>query len=70
MLKLLDPKNKFKLQWLQDPREINRDNLKNIRLETCRHFRNKKSEYLKDKIDEHATNSKNNNIRYLYRGIN
>jgi hypothetical protein len=30
----------------------------------------KKREYLKDKINEHATNSKNRNIRELYRGIN
>ncbi|PNF25074.1 hypothetical protein B7P43_G02032, partial [Cryptotermes secundus] len=35
-----------------------------------RHFRNKKREYLKDKIDELAMNSKNKNIRDLYRGIN
>jgi hypothetical protein len=31
--------------------------------------RNKKREYLKDKINELATNSKNKNIRDLYRGI-
>jgi hypothetical protein len=35
--------------------------------ETSRHFRNKKREYLKDKI---STNSKNKNIRDLYRRIN
>jgi hypothetical protein len=35
-----------------------------------RHFRNKKKEYLKDKINELATNSKNNNIRDLYRERN
>jgi hypothetical protein len=29
-----------------------------------------KREYTKDKIDELATNSKNKNIRDLYRGIN
>jgi hypothetical protein len=40
-----------KLQWLQDPSEINGDNLK-------------------DKIDELAMNSKNKNIRDLYKGIN
>jgi hypothetical protein len=51
------------LQRLQDPSEINGDNLKNIRHETSRHFRNKKREYLKDKIDELAMNSKNKNIR-------
>jgi hypothetical protein len=33
-------------------------------------FQGKKSEYLKDKINELATNSKNLNIRDLYRGIN
>jgi hypothetical protein len=42
----------------------------NIGHETSKHFRNKKRQYLKDKIDELATNSKNKNIRYLYRRIN
>jgi hypothetical protein len=55
---------------LQDPSEINGDNLNNVRREASRHFRNKKREYLKDKIKELATNSKNKNIRELYRGIN
>jgi hypothetical protein len=31
--------------------------LKNVRLEISRDIRNKKREYLKDKIDELATNS-------------
>jgi hypothetical protein len=35
-----------------------------------RHFKNKKMEYLKDKIKELSTNSKNKNMRDLYRGIN
>jgi hypothetical protein len=52
---------------LQDPSEINGDNLNNVRREASRHFRNKKREYLKDKINELATNSKNKN---LYRGRN
>jgi hypothetical protein len=34
------------------------------------YFRNKKREYLKDKINELATNSKNKNIGDLKRGIN
>jgi hypothetical protein len=33
-------------------------------------LRNKKREYLKGRINELATNSKNKNIRDLYRGIN
>jgi hypothetical protein len=64
--KLLDQSKQAKLQWIQDSSEIN---LNNIRRETGRYFRNKKREYVKDKIDELATNSKNNNIRDLYRGI-
>jgi hypothetical protein len=58
------------LQWLQHPTEINGDKLNNVRSEASRHFRNKKREYLKHKINELATNSKNKNIRDLYRGIN
>jgi predicted nucleotide-binding protein (sugar kinase/HSP70/actin superfamily) len=58
------------LQWLQDPSEVNGDNLNNIRCESSRQFKNKTREYLKDKINELAINSKNKNIRVLYRGIN
>jgi hypothetical protein len=57
------------LQWLQDPSKIIGDNLYNVRREASRHFRNEKREYLKDKIDELATNSKNKNIRDLYNVI-
>jgi hypothetical protein len=67
--KLLDQRKEAKLQWLQDPSEINGDNLNNVRREASRHFRNKRREYLRDKIDELATNSKNKNIRDLHRGI-
>jgi hypothetical protein len=62
--------NKAKLQWLQDPSEINGDNLKNIMRENSRHFRNKWREYLKDRTDELATNNKNKNVKDPYRGIN
>jgi molecular chaperone GrpE (heat shock protein) len=53
---------------LQNPNQINGDKLKNLRTETSRTFRNKKRKYLKDKINELET--KNKNIRDLYRGIN
>jgi hypothetical protein len=52
------------------PSEGNEDNLCDVRRETSRHFRNKKREYLKDKINELESNSKNKNIRDLYSGIN
>jgi hypothetical protein len=58
------------LQWLQDPSEINGDNLNTVRHEASRHFRNKKREYLKDRINELVMNSKNKNIGGQYRGIN
>jgi hypothetical protein len=48
--------------WLQDPSQINGDDLNNIRCEASRHFRNKTSEYLKEKINDLAKNSKNKNI--------
>jgi hypothetical protein len=68
--KLLDQRKQAKLQWLQDQREINGDNLNNVRREASRHFRNKKREYLKYRINELATNSKHKNITDLYSGIN
>jgi hypothetical protein len=58
------------LQWLENPSEINGDNLNIVRRETSGHFRNEKREYVKYKINELATNIKNKNIRDLYRGIN
>jgi hypothetical protein len=47
---------------LQNPSQINEDNLQNLRRETSRIFRNKKREYLKGKINELETNNKNKNI--------
>jgi hypothetical protein len=67
---LLEQRKQAKLQWLQDPREINGDNLNNVRNEASRHFRNKKRDCLNDKINELATNSKIKNIRDLYEEIN
>jgi hypothetical protein len=55
---------------LQNPNQINTNNLKNLRRETSRTFRNKKREYLKGKINELESNIKNKNIKDLHRGIN
>jgi hypothetical protein len=49
MLKIIMSKEKSKLQWLQDPREINRDNLEIEKLEASKYFRNRKREHLKEK---------------------
>jgi len=45
------------------------DNLKNVRRDASRHFRNKKRAYMKAKIEELESKSKIKNIRDLYRGI-
>jgi hypothetical protein len=68
-LELVDRGKQAKLQWLQDPSIVKEDNLRNVRREASRQFRNKKREYLKDKINEIELNSKNKNIRDLYRGL-
>ena len=55
---------------IQDPSRSNVDKLNNVRCDASRHFRTKKKAYLKAKIEELESNSKINNIRDLYRGIN
>jgi hypothetical protein len=49
---LADQRKQAELQWLQDSSEANEDNPSHVRHEATRHFRNKKREYLKDKINE------------------
>ena len=58
------------MQWIHDPSQSSVDNLNNVRRDAGRHFRNKKKKYMKAKIEELETDSKINNIRNLYRGIN
>ena len=69
-LHFLDQRKRAKLQWIQDPSQSNVDNLNNVRREVSRYFRNKKKAYTRAKIEEHETNSKIQNVRDLYRGIN
>jgi hypothetical protein len=69
-LGILDQRKQAKMQWIEDPSQRNVENMNNVRRDTSRHFRNKNKTYLKAKIEELETNSKINNIRDLYRGIN
>jgi hypothetical protein len=62
---LLAQRNQAKLQWLQDPSEINWANLNNVICEASRYFRTKKIKYLKDKINDLARTNKNKNFRDL-----
>jgi hypothetical protein len=70
MFKISSQRKEAKLQWLQYQSDISGDNLNNVRCEASRHFRNKKREYKKDKMNELVTNSNNKIIRDLYKGIN
>jgi hypothetical protein len=40
-LKLVDRRKQAKLEWLQDTSVVNEDNLRNVRREASRRFRNK-----------------------------
>jgi hypothetical protein len=62
-MKVADRRKEAKLQWLQDPSVVNEENLRNVRREANIHFRNKKTEYFKDKFNELESNSKSKNIR-------
>jgi hypothetical protein len=53
---------------LQNPSQTSGDNLNNVRHETGRTFRNKKREYLKEKINELETNR--TKISETYGGLN
>jgi uncharacterized membrane protein YgaE (UPF0421/DUF939 family) len=48
-LGFLDQRKQAKMQWLQNPSQINVDNLNDVRREARRHFRNKKKGYLQFK---------------------
>jgi len=69
-LGFLDHRKRAKMQWIQDPRQSKVDNLNSVIREVSRHFRNKKKAYMRAKIEELETNSKIQNIRDLYKGIN
>jgi hypothetical protein len=55
---LLDRRKQANLQWLEDPSEINGDNLNNTGCEVSRLFGNNKREHLENKINEVTINSK------------
>jgi hypothetical protein len=68
-LGFLDRRKEAKMQWMQDPRQSNVENLNMVRRDASRHLRNKKMAYMKAKIQELKANSKLKYVRDLYRGI-
>jgi hypothetical protein len=65
--KLIEQKQ-TKLQQLQNPSQINGDNLQNLRHETSSTLRNKRKEYLKDKMNELETNNKKQKYQSFVQG--
>jgi hypothetical protein len=57
MLKIIRSKETSQTAVVMASKRKKWDNLNNIRREASRHFRNKRREYLKDKINELARNS-------------
>jgi len=57
------------MYWLQDPNQNIVDNLNSVRREAIIHFRNKKNNYQKTKIDELETSSEIKNMKDLYKGM-
>jgi hypothetical protein len=55
---ILDQRKQAKLQWLQEPSEINGDNLNNVTCEASKHFRKEKREYLKERASRLPYNFK------------
>jgi hypothetical protein len=64
--KLLDQRKKAKLQCLQNTSKAIRDNLNNVRPETSGTFKNRRSNYLKDKSNVLEVNNKNKSISGLH----
>ena len=69
-LGFLEQRKQAKMQCIQDPSQSNVEKMNSVRREVSRHFRNKKKAYLRDKFEDLETNSKIQNIKDLYRGIN
>jgi hypothetical protein len=61
---------KVKLHWLQHSGDINENTLNNEGSVARRHFRNKKRDYLEDKINGLPVESSNKFLADLYTNIN
>jgi hypothetical protein len=42
MFRFLDQRKRAKVQWMEDPKQNNVDNMNNVRLEANKHIRNRK----------------------------
>ena len=66
---LSNKRKQTKLLWLQNPNNQTAEDF-NVRRDICRIFRKKKRDDMKAKVNKLEDNSKNKNIREMYKGIN
>ena len=69
-LKLHEERKQARQRWLGNKNEANTNNYSNAKRNATRGFRNKKREYITQKIREIEENGKTNNVRDLYKGVN
>ena len=67
---LANKRKQTELLWLQNPNDQTAEYFSNVRLVTCRMFRENKRHYMKANVNKLEENSKNTNIREMYKGIN
>ena len=67
---LANKRKQAKLLWLQNPNDQTAEDFSNVRSDICRMFRKKKRDYKKAKLNKLEENSKNKNIRKMYKGNN
>jgi hypothetical protein len=66
---LANKRKQTKLLWRQNPNGQTAEDISNVRRDTCKTFRKNKGDYMKAKVNKLEENSKNKNIREMYKGI-
>ena len=54
---------------MQNPNDQTAEDFSNVRCNTCRTFKKKKCDYMKEIVNKLKENSKNKNIWEMYKGI-
>ena len=67
---MANKRKQTKLLWRQNPNGQTAEDISNVRRDTCKTFRKNKGDYMKAKVNKLEENSKNKNIREMYKGIN
>jgi hypothetical protein len=68
-LELANKRKQTKLLWLQNPNNQTAEDFSNVRRDNCIMSRKRKRDYMKAKFKNLEENSKDKNIREMYKGI-